>query len=80
MNRTYLKRCALFTSISLAVAGCATTAVPVTATEQLFYGGPILTMSGNSPEYVEALLVKDGKIIFVGSKQQAERLADKKVQ
>jgi len=80
MNRTYLKRCALFTSISLAVAGCATTAVPVIATEQLFYGGPILTMSGNSPEYAEALLVKDGKIVFVGSKQQAERLADKKVQ
>ncbi|NIE96345.1 amidohydrolase [Acinetobacter sp. Tr-809] len=80
MNRTYLKHCVLFTSISLAVAGCATTAVPVTATEQLFYGGPILTMSGNSPEYAEALLVKDGKIVFVGSKQQAERLADKKVQ
>ncbi|MCI3880798.1 amidohydrolase [Acinetobacter higginsii] len=80
MNCTHLKHCALFTSISLAVASCATTAVPVTATEQLFYGGPILTMSGNAPEYVEALLVKDGKIVFVGSKQQAERLADKRVQ
>lgn len=80
MNRTYLNRLTLFTSISVAIAGCATTSMPISSTEQLFYGGSILTMSGNSPEYAEALLVKDGKIRFVGSKQQAERLADKKVQ
>ncbi|ENX18444.1 hypothetical protein F895_00059 [Acinetobacter sp. CIP 64.2] len=80
MNRTHLKHFSLFTSISVAMAGCASTAVPVTATEQLFYGGPILTMSGDAPEYAEAILVKDGKIRFVGSKQQAVRLADRKVQ
>ena len=80
MNRTHLKHFSLFTSISVAIAGCASTAVPVTATEQLFYGGPILTMSGDAPEYAEAILVKDGKIRFVGSKQQAVRLADRKVQ
>ncbi|MCH7313837.1 amidohydrolase [Acinetobacter sp. ANC 3882] len=80
MNRTYLNRLTLFTSISVAIAGCATTSMPIAPTEQLFYGGSILTMSGNAPEYVEALLVKDGKIRFVGSKQEAERLADKNVQ
>ncbi|MEG0406710.1 MAG: amidohydrolase, partial [Acinetobacter sp.] len=40
----------------------------------------ILTMEGMQPKYAEALLVRDGKILFVGSKQQAERLADTQVQ
>jgi predicted amidohydrolase YtcJ len=53
---------------------------PQTTTEKLFYGGSILTMEGMQPKYAEALLVKDGKILFVGSKQQAERLADTQVQ
>ncbi len=37
-------------------------------------------MEGMTPTYAEALLVKDGKIIFVGSKKQAEHLANSNVQ
>ncbi|WP_038346396.1 amidohydrolase [Acinetobacter sp. A47] len=80
MNRNHLRQCAWVTSFSIVLSGCAMSSIPVSSSEKLFYGGPILTMSGNTPEYAEALLVKDGKIRFVGSRQQAQRLADKTVQ
>ncbi|WP_232420137.1 hypothetical protein [Nitrosococcus watsonii] len=41
----------------------------------LYYGGSILTMEGRAPSYAEALVVKDGRILFVGTKTQAEHLA-----
>ena len=37
----------------------------------VYFNGDILTMEGSSPKYVEAVVVKDGKIAFVGSKQDA---------
>ena len=37
----------------------------------LYHGGSILTMAGDSPTYVEALVEQDGKIIFTGSKADA---------
>ncbi|OZV70102.1 amidohydrolase [Winogradskyella aurantia] len=41
----------------------------------VYYGGDILTMEGDSPEYVEALVVKDGKITFAGKSDKAMGLA-----
>ena len=35
--------------------------------EVLFYGGKILTMEGEEPEYAEAVVVDDGMITFVGT-------------
>ena len=37
----------------------------------LYHGGDILTMVGNSPEYVEAVVEKGGIIIFKGKLQEA---------
>ncbi len=37
----------------------------------IYHGGPILTMDANSPTYAAAVAVKDGKILFVGSKAEA---------
>jgi len=37
----------------------------------LYHGGPILTMAGDEPQYVEALVVEDGVIEFVGSLAEA---------
>lgn len=42
-------------------------------TQTLFYGGDIVTMEGDKPEYVEAVVRENDKIIFVGSKAQAEK-------
>ncbi len=41
--------------------------------DAIFHNGSILTMAGATPTYVEALAVKDGKIVFVGEKDAAIR-------
>jgi predicted amidohydrolase YtcJ/heat shock protein HslJ len=45
--------------------------------DAIYFGGDILTMEGNEPNYVEALAVKDGKIIFIGTKEEALKLQEK---
>jgi predicted amidohydrolase YtcJ len=43
----------------------------------LYYGGDILTMEGDTPNYVEAVVVQGGRIAFVGARAEAEeRFAD----
>jgi len=37
----------------------------------IYFGGDILTMAGKEPAYVEALAVEDGKIAFIGPKDEA---------
>ena len=39
--------------------------------DTIYRNGSILTMAGNEPTYVEALVVKDGKIAFAGSETEA---------
>lgn len=43
--------------------------------DTLYTGGDILTMRGPQPETVEALVVKDGKILFVGPLAEAKAIA-----
>ncbi|MGL5798790.1 MAG: amidohydrolase, partial [Plesiomonas sp.] len=53
-------------------------AYPATPTaDTIFYGGDILTMTGNKPAYVEAVGVKDGKITFVGNMVDAKQMIGK---
>ncbi|WP_081979145.1 amidohydrolase [Lacinutrix jangbogonensis] len=44
-------------------------------TAQVYFGGDIITMKGISPEYAEALVENNGKIIFVGSLEMAKSIA-----
>ncbi len=41
------------------------------ATQTLYYGGDIITMEGDKPNYVEAVIQRDGKIIYAGDKASA---------
>jgi predicted amidohydrolase YtcJ len=41
--------------------------------DTLYTGGDILTMRGPAPEYVESLVVRDGKILFAGSLEDAKK-------
>jgi predicted amidohydrolase YtcJ len=41
----------------------------------LYAGGDILTMRGPTPEYVDCLVVKDGRILFAGKRTEGEQLA-----
>lgn len=51
--------------------GCSDWVAVVTTAETIYFGGSILTMDGDTPQYAEALAVKDGKILFVGEKDEA---------
>lgn len=64
------------------LAGCSKTPNESPATPQttgktaqqadsIYFGGPILTMEGDTPQYVEAVAVKDGKIMMVGNRADA---------
>ncbi|PNW26041.1 amidohydrolase [Formosa algae] len=46
-------------------------------TATVYFGGDIITMAGNTPEYAEALVINDGKIIFVGASDEAMKAAKK---
>ncbi|THD69730.1 amidohydrolase [Robertkochia marina] len=39
--------------------------------QTIFFGGDIITMEGDEPQYVEALVQQDGKIVYVGDKEGA---------
>jgi predicted amidohydrolase YtcJ len=41
----------------------------------MYYGGDIITMEGDSASYAESIVVKDGKIVFVGGKDEAMKAA-----
>jgi predicted amidohydrolase YtcJ len=43
--------------------------------DAIYIGGDILTMRGPQPEYVEAVAVRGGKIVFVGPAAEARSLA-----
>ncbi|EGV43752.1 amidohydrolase [Bizionia argentinensis JUB59] len=63
--------------ILLCLFGCKDEAKPEVSVEydsQLFYNGDIITMESDQPEYEEALVEQKGKIVFVGSKAEAELL------
>lgn len=55
-----------------ASTGTTSTAV---STAMMYYNGDILTMEGDSATYAEALVAKDGKILFVGTKEEAMNAA-----
>jgi adenine deaminase len=50
-------------------------ASPASAADLLIHGGPILTMVGERPQGVAAVVVDGGRIAFVGPLAQARRVA-----
>lgn len=72
----------LLRTISISLALCtpctlATAQTPQASTNApptVYFGGDILTMRGTEPEYVESLAVKEGKMVFAGSRAEAQKL------
>jgi predicted amidohydrolase YtcJ len=56
-----------------------TVAAPAAQTEvsraEMYYNGDIVTMEGDSAVYIEAVVVKDGKILYAGSKNEGMKQA-----
>ncbi len=57
--------------LGILLSGC-TPSAPPTGSTVLYYGGDILTMDGETPQYVEAVVSRDGKIVFAGKQADAE--------
>ena len=75
-----LKRISLIAVTTLAFAACKNATQTTTTTNDstkatMYYGGDIITMEGDSANYAESVVVKDGKIIFVGNKDEAMKAA-----
>jgi predicted amidohydrolase YtcJ len=82
MRNTSLSSGAALIGLACALAiGCAgpgpeddtveAVAKPHMLSQTVYYGGDILTMAGDQPQYVEAVLQLEGKIIFAGEKEEA---------
>ncbi len=68
----------LFVLIALTVLiSCKKDSVDNASNTTLFYGGEILTMVGENPAFVEAVVIEDGKILFVGKKEDGIEVAGK---
>jgi len=54
--------------------GCASAEKDTLSTSEstIYYGGDIITMEGDEPAYVEAVIVEDDKIVYVGNLNQAQ--------
>lgn len=81
-NKVSFVLTALLSSSVVLMSGCTTSpSSSVSNTQQqtqnalLVYGGPILTMQGMQPSYVDAMLIQDGKIRYTGTLSEAEKLA-----
>ncbi|MBL4798103.1 MAG: amidohydrolase [Oleispira sp.] len=59
--------------LTLLVASCSSNEQAAAAQNQaiIYHGGDILTMEGDTPIYVQALVEQQGKIVFVGDKSVA---------
>lgn len=55
-------------------------AEPYKLQQTIYFNGDIITMEGDEPEYVEAVVQREGKIIFVGSKEEAFKQFEGKAQ
>lgn len=67
-----MNRCARLLASSLAFLGPACASLPSSgAADTLWFGGPILTMDDERPE-AEALLVRHGRIVAVGTRAEVE--------
>ncbi|MBJ7439303.1 MAG: amidohydrolase [Sphingopyxis sp.] len=56
-----------------------TIAAPVSAQDNatIYRGGPIITMDGDTPQTVEAVVTREGRIAFVGAEKTARKAAGK---
>ncbi|WP_430425305.1 amidohydrolase [Phenylobacterium sp.] len=68
MNKDILATVGLWLALALAGPAGAQTAT-------LWRGGPILTMAGDAPQTVEAVVARDGRILFAGSLAAARKAA-----
>jgi predicted amidohydrolase YtcJ len=75
-----LKKLSFIAIVALAFTACNNTTQTTNSTNDsikaiMYHGGDIITMEGDNANYAEAVVIKDGKIIFVGGKEDAMKAA-----
>ncbi len=71
MKNTFLL---FFALVSLLVfSSTVTIATESKPSQTIYYGGDIITMEGDKAEYTEAVVQENGKIVFVGTKDEAKK-------
>ncbi len=65
------------TIVAAIAASLVTIAAPASGQDSptLYHGGPIITMDGDTPQTVEAVVTRDGRILFAGSEKAARDAA-----
>jgi len=71
------KRLSLILGILLLVSCAKNDKKEAQSTATVYYGGDIITMAGADPQYAEAVVIRDGKIEFVGESGEAMTIAGK---
>ena len=64
----------LAAALMLPAPALAADAPGATVPQAIYFGGDILTMAGKEPSYAEALVVEDGKIAFLGARDEAMQM------
>ena len=75
-NSALTIRCALLGWVACGLVACSSDSDSGAGeiADTIFLGGPILTMDGPSPSYVEAVAVVDGVIVYAGSADRAKAM------
>ena len=76
MPKIKMLAAAVTLSLALPALAAADTGSSLPATS-LWHGGTILTMDGNSPHSVQAVVERGGKILYAGAEAKARKLAGK---
>ena len=71
--KTKIAILALFVTLLFSCNNSTRNVSNIDSTQTIYFGGDIITMEGDNPEYVEAVVRKNDKIVFVGTKTEAEK-------
>ena len=70
-----MKKIHIILFLLISFINCKNDSLKEGAKSVIYFNGDIITMKGNSPVYAEALVVKNKKIQFVGSSEEAMKIA-----
>ncbi|MGK0414674.1 MAG: putative amidohydrolase YtcJ [Polaribacter sp.] len=75
-----MKQILIFSILISLVSACSNQSSKLVENQTLYYGGDILTMSGDKPNYVESIVTNSDTIVFIGRLSEAKKLFPRSTQ